>query len=767
MIYAATPLQALTAVPSIGYPAGSPPVVETTAQALSDRLGLPAPRATDASIDGVRIALADGPWPLGPPSPPDQGRPWMGARIDANGQGEITASEPALLYAWVHWLCDGLTPEQQEALPNGLLCQAAFAWNRPLFDTTLTQGARTIRRFDAEAHVERMARCGFTHLEVNGLAFPEPREPGTPDEFYSPFYTYCPGLSQFVDSTLTRGVYDPAYMQANLNRLKRLAALGRRYGLKPGLLCFEPRTLPESFFQRYPTLRGARVDHPFRSHLPRYTLAQDHPVARDHYRQLMRRLMDEVPDLAYLSVWTNDSGAGFEHTASLYVGRNGGPYLIREWRSHEKIAEAAGESALRWLRLMQETAADVNPEFEVLLRIEPFKVEHDTIMAGMGKGLSVEAPSLLVRGYDLPYPHPHYPEQTSIAGTVFHVDMDEAERETLAAYRVQGFEPKLSYAAGSSFNMEPLLGIPFPRMLHRKLRSLHAMDARCVSAFGGLLHTEKTPYWPNPEVIRAFQLNPALPIDEVVQGLAARWAGADHARPLAHLWEAIEEAIGYFPMVPLYSHFGFVWLRTWVRPLTPNLEAVPRDDRRYFERYMVSTANNPNINDLGRDVLFELMTRESGRRMADQFDTNVMPRLEAALDRAKALAASAPAPARAVFIDLRDRIRALRCWATTQRNTCAWVGGVYGYLDAETEAEKARHVAYVQDMIDRDLANTRDLLDLWENSETEFMLVSAVGETSFIYGENLGDLLRRKIELTQTYRHAEPSIDRDIIWRLP
>ena len=199
MTFAAVPPQAFTAAPSICYPAGSPLVVATAAQALSDRLGLPMPRPTKMPLDGLRIALADGPWSIGPAPPPDWERPWMWAQIDEKGKGEITASEPALLYAWVHWLCEGLTPEQQAALPNGLLCKAAFAWNRPLFDTTLTQVARTTRHFDAEAHVERMARCGFTHLEVNALAFPEPSEPGTPNEFYSQFYTYCPGLNQFVD----------------------------------------------------------------------------------------------------------------------------------------------------------------------------------------------------------------------------------------------------------------------------------------------------------------------------------------------------------------------------------------------------------------------------------------------------------------------------------------------------------------------------------------------------------------------------------------
>jgi hypothetical protein len=84
--------------------------------------------------------------------------------------------------------------------------------------------------------------------------------------------------------------------------------------------------------------------------------------------------MRHVPDLSYMSVWTNDSGAGFEHTASLYVGRNGGPYMIREWRNHDKVAQAAGESIVRYLKNLQGAAAELNPDFDVILRIEPFKV---------------------------------------------------------------------------------------------------------------------------------------------------------------------------------------------------------------------------------------------------------------------------------------------------------------------------------------------------------------------------------------------------------
>ena len=745
----------------------APEPVRSAATALCRLLDLADPEPAARPGTGLNFGLAGGSWGLGPQDAATRQRSWMWARIDSNGTGELAASGPSFLYALIRLLSDGLTSEQQRDVPDGLLIEASFDWNRPLFDSVLTQVARNTRQFNPEAYVRTLAESGFTHLEVNSLAAHVPLEPGTSHEYYSQFYTYCAGFNHFVDSSLTRGLYPAEYLQANLRRLRYLSELGRRYGLKPGIVCFEPRTLPERFFQRYPTLRGARVDHPFRSHMPRYTLAQDHPVARDHYRQVVQNLMREVPDLSYLSIWTNDSGAGFEHTASLYVGRNGGPYLIREWRNHEKIAEAAGKSATRWLRLIQETAAETNPEAEVLLRIEPFKVEHDVIMAGMGDGLSVEAPSLLVRGYDLPYSHPRYPEQTGIAGTIFHTGMDDAEGEKLQDYRSRGFEPKLTYSAASSFNMEPLLGIPFPRMLHEKLTALRAMDARCVSAFGGLLNTEKTPFWPNPEVIRTVQLNPALPLDDVLHRAATAWAGPDNAQTLVELWDAVEEAVSYMPVVPLYSNFGFVWLRTWVRPLVPDIEAVPREDRLYYERFLVSTSNNPAINDLGRDVLFELISRESGDRMAGEFDSDVLPRLDAVLEKLTDITADAAEPARQVLVDLRDRVRALRCWATTQRNTCAWVAGVYGFLESDSDAEKERLRGGLQAMIDLDLDNTRELLDLWETADTEFILVSDVGETSFIYGDNLTDLLKRKIELTEQYRDRDPHIDRDIIWRLP
>lgn len=69
-------------------------------------------------------------------------------------------------------------------------------------------------------------------------------------------------------------------------------------------------------------------------------------------------------------------------------------------------------------------------------------------------------------------------------------------------------------------------------------------------------------------------------------------------------------------------------------------------------------------------------------------------------------------------------------------------------------------------MMTRDLQNTKDLLELWHTSTVNFMVVSKTGETSFIYGDNLGELLQHKIKLIEKYRQVEPRIDMNIMWKV-
>ncbi len=749
---------------SVTYPAQGHPVESTAASELARRAGLVA-IAAGRPGRGVNVALAANKWARVPGAPATGA--WMWLRLTDAGTGEIVANEPALLFAAVRLLANGLSDATRARLDRGVLINASFGWHRPHWDSCYTQYWRTARKFDPEHYVATLAENGFTHVEVNGLEAHMPYEDSVQSEYYPQFYTYCPGFNHFIDTPLTRGIWPAHYLEANLTHLKKLAALGRRYGLRPGVCMFEPRTLPERFFQRYPTLRGARVDHPFRSRLPRYTLAQDHPVTLQHYRAAIQALQQSVPDLSYLSVWTNDSGAGFEHTGSLYVGRNGGPYMIREWRSHEKVAQAAGESIGRYLRNLQTAAAEINPDFDVILRLEPFKLEQDYIKAAMGNHVSWEAPTLLVRGYHLPYTHPRYPEMGGVAGSAHQPEVDPSERAVLRESRTRGADPVMQYSAGPVMNHEPLLGLPFPRLLHRKLTSMRRLGLNRISALGGLANTAVTPYWPNPAILRAAQFTPQRSVDVVLRETAERFVGAAHAPALVAAWDGFEEALSWQPPVPLFTGFGFCWQRTFDRPYVPDIEAIPEKERAYYERHGCFQHNNPGINDLGKDVLFDLVPQAYGAKAAAAFDRNVLPRLTRLIARLTRLQArtARDAAAQAVFTDLLDRTRAYRVWCTSLRTVCAWCAHVHGYLGSKTAAARRQHERLLQEAIDLELANTADLIALLEVAKTEVMVLSATGNNTFFYGENLPDLLREKIRLMKKYRHRKPRIDRDILWR--
>ncbi|MEO7598556.1 MAG: hypothetical protein ABIV50_06465 [Opitutus sp.] len=758
------PLSSPLSLTSVHYSPAAEPGEITAANELAKITGSLA--TADASVSGaVTVALASRGLPKSLPAAAANSSAWMWLRIDEQGKGEICATHGSFLFAAVRLLATTPGDLTREKLAAGVFLPASFGWHRPHWDACFTQYWRSARKFDPERYVAALAEAGFTHCEVNGLQADMPLEDFVAWEYYPQFYTYGPGFNHFVDTPLTQGIWPAHYLDANLHHLLDLASLSRRYGLKPGLFMFEPRTMPERFFSKYPTLRGARVDHPFRSRLPRYTMAQDHPIVQRHYREALKKIIRAVPDLSYMSIWTNDSGAGFEHTASLYVGRNGGPYMIREWRSHDKVAQAAGESIVRYLRNLQGAAAELNPDFDVTLRIEPFKVEHDHIKAGMGPHVSWEAPSLLVRGYDVPYSHPRYPENKAAAGSLFHTTLDQSETDTLMASRARGVDPVLHYSASSVMNHEPLLGIPFPRMLHEKYTAMRTAGLQRISCLGGLTNPGQAPYWPNPVVMTAAQFFPDKPVSQVLSEFATRLVGATHASALTQAWEEFETGLSWQPLIPLFCVFGFCWQRTWDRPLVPDIEAIPATERSYYERHGCFQHNNPGLNDLGKDVLFDLITRESGAKIAADIDREVIPRIRSLVDGLSASLPGIDERARGVFLDLRDRARAYLCWITSLRSVCAWCEHVYTYLAATEDSAKAASKKALQASIDLELANTRELIALLESTTSEVLVVSGVAENTFFYGENLVEHLKTKLRLTEQYRHHEPRIDRDIYWR--
>jgi len=688
-------------------------------------------------------------------------------RLRRDGSG-LLAAGTRNLFPFVTYLLRDLADDPIAALEDGRVFRPAFEWLRSTYDFFLNQEGRIQRKLDRASYVRRLAESGFTHVEVNGLAFPAGLESGPPGEAYPMFYTYCPALDQFVSTELNEGLYPADYLSANLEYLKRNAELAREYGMVPGLLCFEPRSVPEEFFQRYPMLRGARVDHPFRSFKPRYNMTIAHPLVREHYAQMVRKLMKQVPELGFLSIWTNDSGAGFEHTQSLYVGRNGGAYLIREWKDESAIAEAAGHNALRFFRVLRDAGRETNPDFRVLTRLESFYGEHDVVWKGLGDGLEVETASLVGKGWEMPYAHPRYPDSRSfVAGTVHQLSCATEERSLAAELESRSSHAHFYIAVGPNSLFAPLVGVPYPSLTFQRLKLLHENGVTHLAHLNGTGPPHLVPFNVNHEIVRAFQFDPQMDVARTVARLAVRWAGEGLAGMLQRAWELAEEAILAFPHVsPLYSTFGSVWYRLWARPLVPDIEAIPAVERAYYQDYMCTTPHNPNNVDLSRDVLFQLTTVDECRKALERIDANVWEPLVAALkllDEARDRGADTLGAGN-VIEDQFVRLSALRCWLMTQRSVAAWVVGVCGYMQATSDAERSECRAVLTEMIAHELQNSEHLLALLD-SNVEFMATTDLGETALMYGRNLKGMVGKRMRLMVAHRDDEPYIDPEYIER--
>lgn len=656
-------------------------------------------------------------------------------RLTADSSGALVASHPHLLYPLFCMIKEDWLDEDVRKFINSRTVKPTFLWLRNLNDF-FVGSLRKARHFEPEEFVKQLARQGFSHITINGLGVDRPFESGPPGDVYSWFYDYSPDLDQFVDSRLIKGYYPSEYLQTNLNFLKRNAELAIKYGLIPGLHINSPRSMPEEFWSRYGFLRGARIDHPRESFRPRYTLAMAHPAVQQHYRELIQKIMAEVPEIGFIHLWTNDSGSGFEFTTSLYAGRNGGPYLIREWKTEDEIARKAAENVLNYFRLLRDEARKVKPDFRFIADLNPFHVERKHVIPGLGNGIDAGA-----FGSSEVTTDKKEEKELKEVGALTHVKLDITDNN--------------------------VLGVPYPKFVYERLKSAASQGKRWILT--NTAPRSLAPYDINGEVLRAFHLQRKKPLKDILRETAQRWVGTHYFRTLMDVWELTDSAVRNYPPGIPYSTFAFPWFRLWVRPYVPNIDAIPESEREYYEKFLLATFNNPTRVDLNNDMLWNFLTVIEAGENKEAVDTRVLPPLNKAIAKLVEVLSALPPSAqqRKVFQDLHDRLLALRCYYTTMRNTAAWIETVHGYREARTSKEERQYRVKVWEVVVNELQNAKALLRLWEESTTALMPVSTVGETLHIYAENFGELVRRKVELMRKHMNDEPYIDPNYMWQMP
>jgi hypothetical protein len=721
----------------------------TAAQALGQGLSLPVQHHDRAQPDAIN---------LGPPSfasqvsgadrlleaaPVDE--PWdLLYQLDSGGW-LVTGHAPLAAAHAALQLLDWLQEDRVFAGPYRQIRTRQFRSMELEFDDWTGGFNRLADGFDIERHAQDILRIGGTSLEVNMLADAVPiqvRERRCYDDMYQWWCIYSAGLDMFVESTLNRGTYDHRLLERNLAKLKQYYEIALKWGLAPTVQAFEPRVIPERFFDRYPDLRGARVDCSDYSAEAEFALDPCHPMVQEHYRELMQNLLVEAPQIARVSIWSQDSNAGFPWARQLYAGPNG-PRMARK--------RPVRDSVRALMTALRDGGRTVNPDFQATICLAWFQ-DHEVAGQILPDEIS-DILSSLPKDIGTSFTVSWAKSETQGAST----RLDEERGEKI---RSLGWEPQFQVEGLSNWwkPLGPMHGIPHPHLTFDRLRSLRQDgQVRDLVHRGGLQTEVFVPNYINSDVIRAFNLEgEALDLDGFLAERAQTWTGSDsEAEALLQAWQLGDQAVRHVQPVTWTVNFvsGRTLWRRLVRPLVPNQSLLVWEDWRHY-RHLEFTVGPTD------PAWIDHFYKGWGRMVADDravagvlsIEQDVLPPLAqaiAGLDRLASLSDTSR--------DVRDRLRCLYHLLVTDRNLLEAQEAIHACLAENREhPENSVHRQRLAACIDAELANTRDFMGLIQTSPSHLIPETSGEETTYMHKAPFSWQLACKIQGMERHRDDPP-----------
>lgn len=646
-------------------------------------------------------------------------------RIDVDGQAiAILGVRPRAVYRGVWELIDRTAAGQ--AVASGVT-RPAIRSIVSVWDQLGVGYTRDSVGFDWDAHLGEAVRLGITHLECNSLATPYTLQDDDPDDPYIQWNLFGPALDQFVASDLTEGLYPPAYLQANLQHLRRTVARFRAWDIEPIMLVYEPRWLPERFFCDHPHLRGPRTDHPGRGTTPRYALDVDHPAALEHYRQLAARLVEAVTELAGICVIGEDSGAGYNFTANRYAGPNG-TFRARMHTLGQRVGDF-------FRALAGGLDADGRPR-GLWHVCDSFEWEHE-----LGDVLAESDPRVGIM--HVTPQEDFYELDGQRLATPWHgaiqVRIDDVVRRHSEEIRQTG-HGDLPMATIHGWMTEPVVGMPMPWVMADKFRNFAEAGYQTLALYGGHIPPTHTPFNVNQHVARAVLRDAACDADRLLADLARRWA-PDAPDDLLAAWRTVDAAMRLWPFRPTGDHMGcmMVWCRHLYRPLVvrPDLLHEAEQQRVYLHSMNVWF-------DAARFHFLWEGTRkrfapEAAAAAADRVDKHLLAPLADAAEQLAAIAGDAAA-------DHRDRVEAVRLLAARRVRELRVAVLLDPYYEGAPPGDAARRQAdeaAFRELVDLDIADAAQLIGLIARSAGRVVLQGEL-ETPFILGTDVAHRLAER-----------------------
>ncbi len=608
---------------------------------------------------------------------------------------------------------------------TGRISVFRFEQRITMWDNHLNQMYRFSKGFNRRNHIREIARTGHTGIEINRYSYTGGywvRTRKFPHDSYPWYMSYGPALDAFVESSLIKGLYPKEEIDANLADLTGAAAIANEYGLEPSFVCYEPRCIDEKIFDRYPELRGSRVDHPGRSLEPRYALDIANPIVLEHYAEMLTNLMHKVPDLRHFVIWCQDSGSGMPFARRLYFGPNGS-YLAR--------SKTLGQMAADFTGTLLDAGRKINPKFEVLMKMdwEYTDSERKEITEALPEGCGVA----------------HL-----FGGGAFKVGEFTRVQKRFDIARQAGVKPYAALTAVSMYEQSPIVGICAPGVLREKIAALQEIQGKQFFNMGSTVAAPHCPYSISQEVLAELLRADIPDLDAFLLQTATHWCEGDApaAQSLVDAWKKGEEAVRNWPSINWYHTGGGKTQARWLtRPLVPDFSLLDKSELFAWERKLFTLPW-----DIGRKNMFfeggiRMYHEEQIESALKEYNQGTLPPLAetvAILDRAIAQKALP------VLVDQRDRFQGMLHCLRTVRNMFETQLSINYYLmkQGDPQAQRDR----LDKAIRAEIENTQGWLRLFNTSKTYFFRTNENEETPFVYKTPKADMA---LKLTVMQAHLE------------
>lgn len=384
----------------------------------------------------------------------------------------------------------------------------------------------------------RLKPFGRIEVSINNLADKGFHEIPEGRNYWYEYASYNPTPYKFFPDPKIAPFIPADFVKKNREMLLAKAKILREYGLEGAFWSYEPNFLPEEFFEEYPQMMGARVDHPRRGNYPAFAPCISVEETQEMYISMVAELLKNVPEIHSFFFKTNDAGSGICWSDWLYSGPNG--------PTHCK-GKSMGERVATLMNTFKKGAEKANQEASIYLTGSMFSDEEkDDIYQSLPENCYFQSHN-----------------SDKVKGISSMIVGNYPVRGLFNPFEIiRGINSAKSESANTVF-------ISFRASYDRGFERLETID-KFISLLVGNLNT------PADEGV--------LAEERQVYNLCEKWAGEKGADNLFNAFVALEEANKYRRST-LNGASGIYWgvtARTITRPLVVAPQLLSWEEEKYF-----------------------------------------------------------------------------------------------------------------------------------------------------------------------------------------